>query len=208
MEFTEQELQNEIWKDISEIEKYKEFQGLYQISNLGRVKMVSRPCAHNRFTEPKITLGWCVDKIESLPHYKGYYKIDLKKGKLHFKSKEVHTLVALLFIDKPISNKRLIVDHQDGEIKNNRASNLRWVTYRKNNQNTYNHRDGKLVGVSWIKRLEQYRAHIQINSKSIYLLVSDSEEECSKYYQKACELVDQYNGSTHQFRQLVRQSIE
>ena len=36
MELTEQELNNEVWKDI------KGYEGLYQVSNMGRVKSVAR----------------------------------------------------------------------------------------------------------------------------------------------------------------------
>lgn len=46
---------------------------------------------------------------------------------------KAHQLVANLFIDKPYSDKELIINHKDGNKLNNHYSNLEWVTYYENN---------------------------------------------------------------------------
>ena len=99
---------NEIWKDITG------FEGLYQVSNLGRVKSLPRK-NHPNETIRKIA----TDK-------KGYSRVNLiKDGKNH--TKKVHRLVAEAFIPNP--ENKPSVDHINCNKSDNRVSNLRWYTY-------------------------------------------------------------------------------
>ena len=101
---------NEIWKDI------KGFEGLYQISNLGRVKSLVKK---NHPTESIRKLS--KDK-------KGYLRVNLlKDGKNH--TRKVHRLVAEAFIPNP--KNKPSVDHINGIKDDNRVSNLRWFTYKE-----------------------------------------------------------------------------
>ena len=59
---------------------------------------------------------------------RGYKTIEIEN-----KPYRIHRLVAMLFIPNP-ENKPL-VDHINRDRSDNRASNLRWVTYRENNLN-------------------------------------------------------------------------
>ena len=101
----------EIWKDI------KGYEGLYQISNTGRV--------------------WSVQRQKYLMAYiaNGYYKVDLyaKNGKR--KKEYVHRLVALAFIDNP--NNLPQVNHIDGNKINDNVENLEWVTVKENMYHSY-----------------------------------------------------------------------
>ena len=45
---------------------------------------------------------------------------------------KVHRLVALYYI--PTDNKKLEVNHKDGNTKNNSFTNLEWVTHKENLQ--------------------------------------------------------------------------
>ncbi len=103
----------EIWKDI------KNYEGLYQISNLGRVKSLG----NNKYKKDKI-LKFRVGKF-------GYGYLHLSK---HGKEKtaKIHRLVAEAFISNP-DNKET-VNHIDGNKLNNNANNLEWCTIRENSQ--------------------------------------------------------------------------
>lgn len=100
----------EIWKDI------EGYEGLYQISNLGRVKSLNY---RNTKREQNIKLTVC----------KGYYMARLyKDGKS--KRYQVSRLVAKAFIPNP--KNKLQVDHINGDKLNNNLLNLRWVSPREN----------------------------------------------------------------------------
>lgn len=113
--------EKEIWEDVPG------YQDFYQISNLGRVKSLSRtityeptkfyPNGRQRVLKEKI-LTPCKDK-------KGYLFVQLFKNG-HFKSKKVHRLVAETFIPNP--NNYPIVNHKDCVRNNNCVDNLEWCT--------------------------------------------------------------------------------
>lgn len=115
-------MENEIWKPI------KGYEGLYEISNLGRVKSLGR----------EKRMGYCYGlhtiKERILSQYSSYdYKrINLsKEGKIkHF---QVHRLVADAFLEKP--DGEVEIDHIDGDKSNNIVDNLRWVTHYENIHN-------------------------------------------------------------------------
>lgn len=102
----------EIWKDIPE------WEGLYQVSNLGRIKSVKR------------------DKVKVLDiNNAGYARVQLcddKRRKKYF----VHRLVAQAFISGYFENAQ--VNHIDMDRTNNIASNLEWVTPSNNQKKAFN----------------------------------------------------------------------
>ena len=106
-------MEKEIWKDV------KNYEGLYEVSNLGRVKSLN----YNRTRKEKILKSGYVC---------GYCKVVLwKYGKK--KMYTVHRLVAEHFIPNP--DNKPCIDHIDGNRSNNRVENLRWCTYKENSNN-------------------------------------------------------------------------
>lgn len=104
----------EIWKDI------KEYEGLYQISNLGNLISIK----HNRI-KPIIV------KTQKSQRY---LRVNLwKKGE--YKTFSIHRLVAEAFLPNP--NKFPVVNHKDGNKLNNKANNLEWCTQSHNVKESY-----------------------------------------------------------------------
>lgn len=104
----------EKWKDIIG------YEGLYQVSNLGRVKSLN----YRNTGEEKIR-KLVIDKY-------GYFVIPLRvngKSKQHF----VHRLVALTFIPNPDNLPQ--IDHINTDRTDNRVENLRWCTAKENSNN-------------------------------------------------------------------------
>lgn len=117
-------LEDEIWKDVVG------YEGLYLVSNKGRIISLSRDIANRysvRHIEPKL-LNPYARKVSK--NYL-FYCVSLWKNN---KSKcgRVHRLVALAFIPNPNNLKE--IDHIDTNTANNRVDNLRWCD-RKGNAN-------------------------------------------------------------------------
>lgn len=110
----------ELWKDI------KDYEGLYQVSNWGRVKSLW-------FRKEKILIA--------VGDTKGYLKVCLcKNGKK--KTFKVHRLVAEAFIPNPENFP--YINHKDEVKTNNRVDNLEWCTSEyNNNYGTRIERDAK-----------------------------------------------------------------
>jgi len=103
----------EVFKDIPN------YEGIYQVSNLGRVKSFKKD-------KPK--------NLKQSENTHGYYKVGLcKNGKQE--TLKVHRLVAIAFI-KNTKNKKC-VNHIDGDKKNNSVNNLEWCTYSENTYHAY-----------------------------------------------------------------------
>lgn len=109
----------EIWKDVVG------YEGLYQVSNIGRVKMMGRNKRmwHGSYTyiKPKILHQFLV---------KGYMKSKLRDKNGFAKMISVHILVAKAFIPNP--NNYPCINHKDENKQNNRVDNLEWCTYKYN----------------------------------------------------------------------------
>lgn len=101
----------EKWKDIAG------YEGLYQVSNLGRIKSLSNRSNHK-------------NEIIMKEHIvTGYSQVVLtKNGK--GKNFKVHRLVAFAFIRNPYEFPE--VNHINGNKQDNRVSNLEWVTTSQN----------------------------------------------------------------------------
>ena len=109
----------EIWQNIAG------YEGLYQVSNLGRIKSLDR-YVHYRDTRKRLIKG---EYKKGTINKKGYLKVTLyKDGKGN--TREIQRIVAETFIDNPLNKEQ--VNHIDGNKQNNKADNLEWCTPREN----------------------------------------------------------------------------
>ena len=103
-------LENEEWRDVVG------YEGLYKVSNLGRVYSCPRWKAHGGI-------------MNGHPNRKGYIIVTLRKDGRQI-SEPVHRLVALAFI--PTDDTSLSINHKDEVKTNNAVSNLEWMTLADN----------------------------------------------------------------------------
>ena len=101
----------EIWKPV------RNYEGLYEVSNLGRVKSLN----YNRTGKERIMKG--------LDNGHGYLFVQLcKDGKVN--NCRINRLVAQAFLPNP--NNLPEVNHKDKIRTNNRVDNLEWCTTQHN----------------------------------------------------------------------------
>lgn len=116
----------EIWKDI------KDYVGLYQASNLGRIKRlrykVKRKNPNNQNKEMKFTVPERILKQARRNKF-GYTVVSLSKKNVVVNI-SVHRLIAQTFIPNP--NNKPQVGHLDNNTANNEAKNLVWNTQGEN----------------------------------------------------------------------------
>lgn len=111
----------EIWKPIIG------YEGLYEVSNMGRVKSLNHIRRTGNFGKyiqrGKILKQYCKDKNSK------YLRVSLSNNGIVSKRK-VHRLVAESFL--PTINDKKLVNHKDENKQNNCVSNLEWVNYSEN----------------------------------------------------------------------------
>lgn len=113
----------EIWKDVIG------YDGLYQVSNLGRIKTVYQGHALKNkegILKPLFSFNKKRNRI-------GYASVFLYKNCVP-KQSDVHRLVAKAFIPNPDNKPQ--VNHIDGNKLNNALDNLEWVTASENQKHS------------------------------------------------------------------------
>lgn len=128
---------NEIWKDMPE------WCGYYQVSNLGKVRSLTRK------TASRPANGKALKEFYST---NGYLMVCFsKESKL--KRFLIHRLVAICFLEN--KNNYPVVNHKNGNKLDNRADNLEWCTTSQNAMHAY--KTGlRVIKESEIKRLIEW----------------------------------------------------
>lgn len=164
----------EVWKDIVG------FEGLYQISNLGRVRSVNRTSdVDGRRIKERIL-------IQHL-NTKGYYCVVLRKGGKSY-TKEVHRMVCLAFIPNPNGLEQ--VGHKDESRINNFVDNLEWVSREDNcnmplrKQRLSKANVGKYVGNKNYFYNKHYCKGLNHKAKTVICenIIYDCILSCAEYY--------------------------
>lgn len=123
----------EIWKDV------KGYEGLYQISNYGRLKSFK--------TDSK-------GKILKLTDKNGAYFTIILQGKgVQKRTTRIHRLVAEAFLPNPENLPQ--VNHIDGNKQNNNVNNLEWCTASYNVKHSLN------LHPEQVKKMVYYNQHIK-----------------------------------------------
>ena len=164
----------EIWKDI------KGYEGLYEVSNLGRIKSLKR------------TVKYINGRVDVIPEKirinqkdaAGYPMITLDKNRKR-KTFRIHQLMAIAFLGHKRCGFKLVVDHINNIKTDNRIDNLQVITSRLNSTKNTKNNTSKYKGVSFEKYSKKYKASISIRRKRINLGRFKDEYKAHLAYQKA-----------------------
>ena len=158
-------MENEIWKEYPNNSNYV-------ISNLGRVYSKPRlsKAGHKLkgkiLSESKDKYGYIVVSINSRPRYK-------------------HQLVAETYLGHKPCGYKLVVNHINFDILDNKVDNLEIVTARENSNRKHLKSSSEFVGVSWYNQNNKWKATITINGKQKHLGYFKCELAAADAYQVA-----------------------
>lgn len=151
----------EIWKNI------KNYEGLYQVSNLGNVK----------------SLKFGKERIMKFGYSRGYFYVPLWNNG-NRKTLLVHRLVYQTFKGELIEG--LVIDHISGIPTQNNVENLQQIDQRQNvvKGEVTKNKSSKHIGVGWQQHANKWKASISMNNKTKHLGYFETEEEAAEAYQK------------------------
>ena len=153
----------EEWKPV------KDYEGLYEVSNLGRVKSL-------RFNKERI--------LKPIKDGRGYINVGLSSKK-HL----VHQLVAINFLNHTPCGMKLVVDHINNNPLDNRLENLQLISFRENSSKDIKNKSSKYTGVSWDKSRNKWTSTIYILKKSIKLGRFKNEYDAHIAYQNKLKTI-------------------
>lgn len=165
----------EIWKDI------KGYEGLYQVSNLGKVRSLDRKVIQfNGFRNiERLYKGRILKTSKSANGYKRVILYDINKKK----TVNIHRLVAEVFVPNPTNLPQ--INHIDEDKTNNCDNNLEWcnskynINYGNRNKKASESLKGKLKSKEHRKKLsEKAKQRIIIrNEKGQIIKAINNKEE-------------------------------
>lgn len=122
-------------KDMSKINTLEEiwnpvvgYEGLYEVSDKGRIKALSRIVKYNRWggaSEKRLGEKFLNPTISKCGYYHTTLSLNSKKETVL-----IHRIIAIAFL--PNQNNLPQVNHKDGNKLNNAVENLEWVTASAN----------------------------------------------------------------------------
>ena len=168
---------SEIWRDIVD------FEGLYQVSSLGNVRRHPDKQSKNKYVTPK-PLSRALHENRD-----GYLYATLSRNGKACK-RTVHQLVATSFLPNAVYG--CVINHLNGNKKDNRVSNLEVTTHQGNNLHAHKNgltpKPGKSVYHNVHIRLSRYKdktytyyvAKIKDNYKILFIKQFTCEIEAAK----------------------------
>jgi hypothetical protein len=166
-------MENEIWKDVPN------YEGIYQVSSLGRVKSLSREILAsnaNRISKEKM--------LKQHFNRNGYLRVTLTKNGAR-KEFKTHQLVAMAFLNHIVCGHDLVIDHINEIKSDNKLENLQIVSNRLNVSKSQKFKSSIYTGVSWNKRAKKWISYIKVKDKLNHLGYFNNEEEASQAYNNA-----------------------
>jgi len=163
----------EEWRDIAD------YEGFYQVSDLGRVKSLKRLVKYskgNRLIQEKI--------LKQKNKQESYLNSALHKNSVQ-SNYPTHHIVANVFLGHISCGFKWVINHKNWNKHDNRKSNLEIVTNRQNCSHKKTISSSKYTGVCWNRFRNKWQAQIKVKGKSINLGCHIREIDASKAYQNA-----------------------
>ena len=149
-----------------EFREIKDYEGDYQISNLGRVKSL-------KYGKERI--------LKQSFNSNGYLTVGLCKNAKETK-KKIHQLVAIAFLGHIPDGHNICVDHVDNDKLNNNVTNLQLITNRENCSKDSKRRHSEYIGISYKKKQDRWRGEIKFKGKKYYTKTVTTETEAYCLY--------------------------
>jgi len=154
---------------IEEFRDVDGYDGVYQVSNLGRVKSL-------KFGKERILK----DSIRGDGYIRFFLCKDNKRN-----SRSAHQLVAVAFLGHKPCGFELVVNHINFDKTDNRVENLEIVTQRENSNRKHLKSSSIYTGVCWSKPAKKWQSSIRINGKLKHLGFFTDEIEAHQAYENA-----------------------
>ena len=129
------------------------YEGVYEVSNKGDVRRISKWNGHGKYIP-------CKNVLHSILKNDGYVYVTLQKNGMK-SNHYIHRLVAKAFIENP--NKYDFVNHLDYDRANNKVENLEWCTAQQNTSYS-------------AKNMRHARPHIKTNTGERYITYRESKK--------------------------------
>ena len=184
-------MSKEIWKDI------KGYEGVYQVSNLGRVKSFAQVVSIDRKLGA-FTREFKGRVLKCKTSKRGYNYVNLYKFKKS-KTWSVHQLVAIAFLNHtPNGRQDIVVDHVNDIKNDNRLENLQLISQRDNviKEKKKHFRSSEFTGVYYSKIKKRWRSTFSVGKVSTSLGNFKTEIEASDSYKLALFV---YEGNKTEF---------
>jgi len=188
---------------IQRIEKWRSvpnYDGVYEASDLGRVKSLSRIVKNYpsgfRTKKPKILSNRAGDK--------GYFRVVLSEDK-RVKEFRTNVLIAIVFLNHTPCGHKIIVDHKNNIKSDNRLCNLQLITQRVNASKDTTNKSG-YVNICKIDN-NNHRLSIAVKSNNIFIATSKDIDYLLKLREIAINNAHLFNGDKNEFRILVKSML-
>jgi hypothetical protein len=161
----------ETFKDIPN------YEGIYQVSDLGNVKSLARVKLNRGLYPQNISERILKQTLNS----RGYLGVTLCLNGF-FEQHQIHMLVACTFLNHiPDGTNKIVVDHINEIKTDNRLINLQLITHSKNIAKS----NSRILptGVTFDKRKNKYQARIKKRGIQKHLGLFTTPEEASEVYQ-------------------------
>jgi len=164
----------EEWNDVVD------YEGIYKVSDLGRVKSLSRNISNG-----KKSFYLSKEKILKPKIGRGGYLYVILYSSIIVKTIKIHQIVAISFLNHKQIGHKLVVNHKNFIRTDNRKLNLNIITARENTNKKHIKSSSQYVGVCWYNNANKWRARIDIMGTRKSLGMFINEIDAHNAYQKA-----------------------